>query len=110
MQKVILVLSTVLVLQVASFGAAVFDKNLTYKPGHNMAPVTFSHKFHLSQKAIKDCKVCHPSIFAKMKAGANKVQMAEINKGKFCGVCHNEKGKAFKVAGNCARCHVKSQS
>ncbi|MEK7375913.1 MAG: cytochrome c3 family protein [Candidatus Margulisiibacteriota bacterium] len=33
--------------------------------------------------------------------------MADISKGKFCGVCHAEKGKAFPVAGNCGKCHVK---
>ena len=76
-----------------------------------MANVTFDHGKHLTSKIVKlACKDCHPAIFAKMKAGVNKVTMAEINKGKFCGVCHNEKGKAFAVAKNCAKCHIKPKA
>lgn len=76
-------------------------------PGKTMGQVTFEHKHHLAHKL--KCADCHPKIFPKMKALGNKVTMAAINKGKFCGVCHVAKGKAFPVAGNCARCHKKAK-
>ena len=64
-------------------------------------PATFPHAVHRYQYK---CYVCHDEIF-KMKAGANKVNMDEIGKGKFCGTCHNETiafGSNFE---SCQRCH-----
>ena len=101
-------LSLVLILLLSTISFAAFDKKVAY-PGKTLAPVTFDHGKHLKQKDVT-CKSCHPGVFAKMKAGANKVNMADINKGKFCGVCHKEKAKAFAIAKNCAKCHVKAQS
>jgi c(7)-type cytochrome triheme protein len=34
------------------------------------------------------------------------MKMADIYAGKMCGECHNGK-RAFKPAGNCAKCHKK---
>ncbi len=67
--------------------------------------VIFDGKVH-AEKGLK-CSDCHTKIF-KMKKGADEMTMAEINKGKFCGECHNGK-KAFKTddAANCSRCHKK---
>ncbi len=89
----------------SSLSQAVFDKKVTY-PCKTLAPVTFDHGKHLAVKGLA-CKACHPAIFAKMKAAANKITMADINKGKFCGVCHKGKGKAFAITKEtCAKCHV----
>jgi c(7)-type cytochrome triheme protein len=89
----------------ASLSQAAFDKKVTF-PGKTQAAVTFDHGKHLKVEGMA-CKTCHPAIFAKMKAAANKITMADINKGKFCGVCHKEKGKAFAVTKEtCAKCHV----
>jgi c(7)-type cytochrome triheme protein len=43
-----------------------------------------------------------------MKKGADKMTMADMNAGKFCGECHNGT-KAFKTddPANCAKCHKK---
>ncbi len=61
-------------------------------------PLTFSHKTHLR---TMQCNSCHNRIF---KAGPNpRATMAQMEKGKSCGACHNGK-KAFKV-GECAKCH-----
>jgi c(7)-type cytochrome triheme protein len=67
--------------------------------------VIFDGKVH-AEKGLK-CSDCHTKIF-KMKKGADEMTMAEINKGKFCGECHNGE-KAFKTddASNCSRCHKK---
>lgn len=106
MKKLSLILLSILALQLVAIAA---PPDVHFTNAKTQAPVTFSHKNHLAQDKFT-CKTCHPSIIAKMKAGANKINMADINKGKFCGTCHKEKGKAFAVAGNCAKCHVKAAS
>jgi c(7)-type cytochrome triheme protein len=60
----------------------------------------FSHKLHLASYACKDC---HTKVFP-YKAGVKRNSMADMEAGKSCGVCHNDKD-AFTVQGNCDRCH-----
>lgn len=71
-------------------------------------PVTFSHKLHVTEKKLQ-CPACHmnPKLFD-MKKGSAKIKMAAINKGEFCGSCHNGK-KAFAANDpkQCATCHKK---
>jgi len=64
------------------------------------APVTFSHSFH--SQTFK-CLDCHTKIFP-YKAVIGKATMADMEKGKSCGACHNDK-EAFGVKANCASCH-----
>ena len=68
-----------------------------------MGAVTFSGKIH-ADAGLK-CMDCHAKIF-KMKKGADKITMSDINAGKFCGECHNGT-KAFKASdpANCKKCH-----
>lgn len=61
----------------------------------------FSHKFHLEVTG-GDCKACHNGKVVNPKL--QSVTMAEMEKGKSCGACHDSKS-AFTVAGNCNRCH-----
>jgi len=72
-----------------------------------MGKVVFDGKVHAS-KGLK-CNACHTKIF-KMKKGADKINMHEINEGEFCGACHNGK-KAFKANDpkNCKTCHQKKK-
>ncbi|MFZ5863494.1 MAG: cytochrome c3 family protein [Nitrospirota bacterium] len=56
---------------------------------------------HYGHTLWLDCKNCHPGIFV-MRAGANRVTMAAIAKGEFCGRCHGK--VAFSLA-DCNRCH-----
>ena len=69
--------------------------------------VIFDGKLH-ADKGLK-CADCHskPKLF-EMKKGGDKITMAAMNEGKFCGTCHDGK-KAFKSsdAANCAKCHKK---
>ncbi|ACM19949.1 menaquinol oxidoreductase complex Cbc7, cytochrome c subunit, putative, 9 heme-binding sites [Geotalea daltonii FRC-32] len=67
-------------------------------------PTTFSHSVHLK---TMQCSSCHNAIF---KPGPNKrVNMAEMEKGKSCGACHDGK-KSFALS-KCTRCHpVKDRS
>jgi c(7)-type cytochrome triheme protein len=61
-------------------------------------PVIFSHKKHIN--AYK-CGSCHPRLY---DTGSRKpVSMAQMEKGKSCGACHNGKG-TFKIE-DCTRCH-----
>jgi c(7)-type cytochrome triheme protein len=73
--------------------------------GGPMGKVVFSGKIH-ADKGIK-CNECHTKIF-QMKKGADKITMAAIKEGKFCGTCHNG-GRAFKAndPANCTKCHKK---
>jgi c(7)-type cytochrome triheme protein len=61
----------------------------------------FSHELHIAKTGGK-CKSCHNG---KVITGKDKnVTMAEMQKGKTCGACHNDK-TAFTVVGNCGKCH-----
>ncbi len=61
-------------------------------------PVLFSHTRHLK---TMQCGACHSKLF---KTGPNKrVDMAQMERGKSCGACHNGK-KAFAL-GACTKCH-----
>ncbi len=60
--------------------------------------VVFSHKKHA---VWNGCEVCHPDIFP-IKKGAAKYTMHEIERGEYCGVCHDK--VAFPIL-DCKRCH-----
>lgn len=71
----------------------------------NAAPVVFSHEKHVKEKGLK-CTGCHYQIF-QMAQGSYKMDMSKINKGDFCGKCHNgQKSFDVKDARNCAKCHM----
>lgn len=65
--------------------------------------VVFSHEKHVEMGFM--CKVCHPNPYVTKKKH-KKVTMAEMRKGKSCGICHDGK-EAFTVKGNCKTCHIK---
>ncbi|HEY6873184.1 MAG TPA: cytochrome c3 family protein [Geobacteraceae bacterium] len=75
-------------------------REITFKiKGINDA--VFSHTFHLGMDF--KCNNCHTAIFP-YKEVAGRFTMADMEKGKSCGACHNGK-EAASVAGNCGRCH-----
>ncbi len=77
--------------------------DITFTP-KNASPVVFSHEKHVSEKGLK-CTGCHYQIF-QMAQGSYKMDMARINKGDFCGKCHNgQKSFDVKDQKNCIRCH-----
>ena len=81
----------------AEYGDVVLNKR-SEKEG--VRPVVFPHWFH---RIRYRCKVCHYELGFKMRAGANEVLMADINDGKFCGMCHN--GQIAWAADRCDLCH-----
>lgn len=65
-------------------------------------PTVFPHWVHRIRYA---CYACHPALF-QMKAGADKVTMAAIQEGKFCGACHNGTWATAVSPATCGNCHV----
>ncbi len=66
--------------------------------GAGTPAVVFSHKKHA---VWNGCEVCHPEIFP-IKKGAAQYTMSEIERGEYCGVCHDK--VAFPIL-DCRRCH-----
>ena len=76
---------------------------LTY-PGGTAGQVTFDGTKHANKGF--SCDVCHTAGLFKTKKGADKMTMALMKDGKFCGACHNgKKGFAMGDNANCKRCH-----
>ncbi|MDA8241291.1 MAG: cytochrome c3 family protein [Nitrospiraceae bacterium] len=103
--KVLVVMIAVCIVTVFAGSALAVPSGKTVEWSTPAGKVIFDGKVH-ADKGLK-CSDCHTKIF-KMKKGADQMTMAEINKGKFCGECHNGE-KAFKTddAANCSRCHKK---
>jgi len=74
--------------------------------GGSLGKVIFDAKVHADKGA--KCADCHtkPKLF-EMKKGKDKLTMAAMKEGKFCGACHDGK-KAFsvKAPADCAKCHM----
>ena len=81
----------------AEYGDIVINN---YADAAGVHPVIFPHWFHRIRFA---CKVCHADLGFKLEAGGNKINMAQIIEGKFCGACHD--GKIAWGAENCNTCH-----
>lgn len=94
-----------LVIAVLLFSTYVFAKvgggDILFKVA--FGDVMFNHEKHVEMGFL--CKACHPEPYL-TKDKHKKVTMAEMNKGKSCGKCHNGK-EAFTTKGNCKTCHVK---
>jgi len=75
-------------------------KTLKYK-SKPATDAVFSHSFHTQAYACGDC---HSKLFD-YRQGSRKATMAQMEKGKSCGVCHDGKN-AFAVSGDCAKCHT----
>jgi len=90
------------ILAAASLAPALELKDVTYTTT-DAGKVVFSHKTHLQKKSRTtpnfSCKACHDSSHEKSTHAA----MADMEKGKSCGACHNGK-QAFALA-KCTQCH-----
>jgi len=100
-----LVLSLALILAPAVAPAVPDGLTLTL-PGGAGGPVTFDGSKHEGKGM--HCDACHTSGLFQTRKGADKMTMALMKEGKFCGFCHNGK-KAFAMGdnANCKRCHKK---
>lgn len=86
-----------------TYGNVVISRNLPKSPmAAVFKPVVFPHWWH---RTVFTCKVCHADIGFTMEAGADDIKMSDIQKGKWCGTCHN--GKIAFAPILCPRCHSK---
>ena len=76
-----------------------FDLDVIMGNTRQMPAVRFSHRAHGEWLA---CANCHPKPFLP-RVGANPLRMADIFRGKGCGVCHGR--VAFAPFLDCERCH-----
>jgi c(7)-type cytochrome triheme protein len=90
---------------VASTAAEYGDITLPRKAAgmDDLPSAVFPHWVHRMQYK---CRACHDELF-KMKAGANPVNMDELQAGKWCGVCHDGKTAFISNLDTCVRCHYK---
>jgi c(7)-type cytochrome triheme protein len=89
----------------AAPGDIIFERQGEAAEGGAFEPSIFPHWVH---RIRYRCYVCHETLF-EMKKGANEVTMEKMNKGQYCGACHNGR-QAFDVSfENCTRCHVEPQ-
>ena len=77
----------------------VFDLDVIMPRTRGMPAVRFSHRAHGQWLT---CANCHPAPFA-ARVGATPLRMADIFRGKGCGVCHGK--VAFSPLLDCERCH-----
>jgi len=86
----------------ATLAPALELKEITFATA-DAGKVVFSHKVHLQKKTRTtsnlNCKACHNSNMEKNV----HYSMADMEKGKSCGMCHNGK-KAFPLS-RCDQCH-----
>ncbi len=73
-------------------------------PGGDAGMVSFDGTVH-AKKGLH-CDACHVAGLFQTKKNADKMTMSEMNRGKFCGACHNGK-KAFSTSDpkSCQKCH-----
>jgi len=81
----------------------VLDLDVVMKNTKAMPYVRFPHRAHT---LWLDCSNCHPAPF-NPQAGTNPVNMTEIFKGRYCGMCHDR--VAFITFFSCSRCHSVAQ-
>jgi c(7)-type cytochrome triheme protein len=81
----------------------VLDLDVIMRNTKEMPNVLFPHRSHTLWLA---CSNCHPAPFAPV-AGGNRISMADIFRGQFCGMCHDR--VAFVTFYSCNRCHSVAQ-
>jgi c(7)-type cytochrome triheme protein len=77
----------------------VLELDVIMKNTREMPYVLFPHRAHT---LWLDCSNCHPAIF-EARAGAARITMNDIFRGKYCGTCHDR--VAFVTYFSCERCH-----
>ena len=101
----VLIIVAVVVLSLAAVAGDYGDTRFERKAAgmDDLPSAVFPHWIHRMQYK---CSACHDKLF-KMKAGANLVNMDELQAGKWCGVCHDGKTAFISDLNSCTRCHYK---
>lgn len=103
MWRMVLFIMSLVILVAAPVLAAVGGGDIILK-GDGGGPVVFSHDRHVADAGLK-CQECHTKLYLDSKQH-KPATMAEMEKGKSCGACHDGK-VAFSVKGDCNKCHGK---
>lgn len=82
----------------------VLDLDIVMRNTKEMPYVRFPHNAHTQWL---DCSNCHPQPF-EPRTGAARIAMADIFRGKYCGMCHDR--VAFVTFLACQRCHSVPQT
>lgn len=98
----ILLLGAVIVLPVVV--SADFRQTIHIKT-KNAGSIPFSHENHL-KNLNNNCSACHNTIFHIVLKNNSTVTMAEMEKGKSCGACHNKEHPKTPQLNNCSICHT----
>ncbi|GAB4167592.1 MAG: hypothetical protein Tsb0017_18300 [Geothermobacteraceae bacterium] len=101
--KRILPLTLLVLLIIPGSLCARWIKDKVVIPVEATGPVTFSHYNHL-EAVGKNCPTCHNGVFHIVTSKNPDVTMADMEKGKACGFCHNGE-RAFSVKEDCGSCH-----
>jgi len=83
---------------------AAWSKNIATIENPAVGAVLFNHNDHFDYLGRKVCTDCHHKIFYIQKDKNPEFSMADMEKGKSCGACHNGE-KAFSVTDSCSSCH-----
>lgn len=100
MTKKLVAAAAVLLLGASGAWAKIGGGDISFSPA-GAAGVVYSHETHI--RAGLKCSDCHYHIF-NTKEGRQDITMAQMEKGFFCGACHNGT-RAFDLKSNCAKCH-----
>lgn len=98
-----LIVASVFVFMASAATAATGGGDKLFKP-KGAKPVFFSHEQHVNVRGAK-CSACHYHAF-QMSEQSYEINMEKLNKGQFCGICHNgERSFDVKDKANCGKCH-----
>lgn len=67
--------------------------------------IPFSHEDHLKSLS-NNCAACHNSVFHISRKNNPTFTMADMEKGKSCGACHNKENPKTPQLKNCSACHI----
>lgn len=81
-------------------------KDIVTLDTESVGQVEFSHYTHMEMPSVgKNCPTCHNAVYHIVTKKNPAFTMADMEKGKACGACHNGR-KAFSVKGDCTTCHA----
>jgi len=97
-----MLVAALLVCPVPSNGVDI--KETLYFTTQKAGKVPFEHDSHL-QRLVNNCSACHNTIFHVTRKKNPVYTMADMEKGKSCGACHNKQTPGATQLSSCTKCH-----
>jgi c(7)-type cytochrome triheme protein len=104
MNRFLQFLLLVVVISLSGTASADLKQPLLIKT-QNAGNISFSHDNHL-KSLNNNCSACHNSIFHIVRKNNPHVSMADMEKGKSCGACHNKENPKTPQLNSCTTCHT----